>query len=72
MSTPLPHEVVIDPSQHHEAETWCWQHLGPRWEAFGNKSGRWACFWEGRRRFGGYRYHFADEQDATIFALRWS
>ena len=66
------HEVIIHKSRHHEAEAWCREHFGARWAAMSNMSGTWCCFWAGRERFGGYRYHFADESAAVMFALKWA
>jgi hypothetical protein len=38
-----------------------------------NRQGTWCCFWGGfREAKGNYLYHFAREQDAVIFALKWS
>lgn len=68
----FPHEVIIPKSQHHEAVAWCHEHFGARWASMDNLSGRWCCFWAGRERFGHYRYHFADEQAAVMFALKWA
>jgi len=68
----FPYEVIIHKSRHYEAEAWCREHFGPRWAAIGNLDGRWCCFWTGRERFGGYRYHFADERDMLLFSLKWT
>lgn len=67
----LPYEVIIHKSKHHEAESWCRERFGPRWEALGNKNGTWCCFWAGRERFSAYRYHFANDKDMVLFSLRW-
>jgi hypothetical protein len=69
----LPHTVQIHKSKHREAETWCRENLGPRWEALGNREGNWCCFWAGPRvKFQGYNYYFASERDAVIVSLKFS
>jgi hypothetical protein len=65
----LPYEVIIHKSKNHEAEAWCRQHFGLRWEAIGNRDGTWCCFWTGREL--AYRYHFANERDMIWFSLKW-
>jgi hypothetical protein len=62
----------------HLTHKWCVDQLGPRWDVFDNREGRWAVFWVGppRKRVStnhkAYEYLFAREQDAVMFALRWS
>ena len=68
----FPYEVIIHKSRYYEADAWCCEHFGPRWTATSNKDGKWCCFWAGRERFGGYRYHFADERDMLLFSLKWA
>jgi hypothetical protein len=61
-----PREVVED------AKAWCYQQWGTRWEALGNRSGTWSVFWAGRGIPGYYRWHFATEQQALMFTLKWA
>ncbi len=70
----LPYEVVIHKSRQRDAERWCRENLGPRWEVTGNRDGIWCCFWEGFRgeHAGKYRYYFANEGDTIMFILRWA
>jgi len=62
------HEIIIPREQHHQAAEWCTETFGPRWEAIGNRSGTWTCFWAG---WGNYRFVFVKEEDAIICALRY-
>jgi hypothetical protein len=70
----LDHEVLIDSSLHREAARWCETQFGRRWEATGNRSGRWNMFWAGPGFGfpGQYRFCFAREQDMMMFILRWT
>lgn len=68
----LQYSVQIHKSKHHEAEKWCKQNLGPRWEVTGNRNGTWCCFWAGRENFGCYNYHFANERDMVWFSLKFT
>ena len=72
--TDLPFEIVIDKTKHHEASVWCTQQWSKRWSPIDNRQGTWCCFWVGTRskQSGKYRYHFKNEDDAILFALRWS
>lgn len=70
----LPYEVFISKDQHREAEAWCREKFGPRWEATGYRQGIWCCFWAGFRgpHSGKYRYYFQNDKDAMLFILRWT
>jgi len=70
----LPFEIVIDKKRNDEAADWCRQQWGDRWSVVDNRKGIWCCFWCGTRgvKAGMYRYHFQNERDAIMFALRWS
>ncbi len=73
----LPYEVLVLKHKHKDAEQWCQENLGPRWEAIGNRSGIWTCFWAGFPRppdpvkSGSYRYYFESAEDAMMFVLRF-
>lgn len=67
----LPNNVCIHKSKFHDAEVWCRNNLGPRWEALGNRSGIWCCFWAGTRDMIHYNFYFLKEEDALIFRLKW-
>jgi hypothetical protein len=69
--TKLEHEIMIDDRKHVDAERWCRSHLGKRWEVIGYREGLWACFWAGRDAHNLYRFCFAQESDALVFALKW-
>lgn len=74
------YKTLIHKSQHHQAARWCYETFGARWAAveYGNgigkatKSGVWACFWAGRDNFEYYNFHFHNEQDFTLFVLKWA
>ena len=68
----LDHEIMIDDRKHVNAERWCRSNLGKRWQAIGYQEGLWACFWAGRDAHNLYRFCFAEETDAIVFALKWS
>lgn len=69
----LNYTVRIHKTRHLDAERWCRENLGPRWEVIGNRSGTWCCFWAGHRsKIPGYDYHFANERDMIWFALKFS
>jgi len=70
----LPHQVYINKQQHREAREWCQQQWGQGWSVLDNRRGTWCCFWAGTRGpyRGMYEYSFHNEQDALMFALRWS
>jgi hypothetical protein len=69
----LDHGVWIDSGLHAQAARWCTSYLGCRWEATGNRSGRWNMYWSGPGADAGkYRFCFAREQDMMMFMLRWS
>ena len=68
----LDHGVLIDSGLHAQAARWCTSYLGCRWEATGNRSGRWNMFWSGFKDPGKYRFCFAREQDMMMFILRWA
>ncbi len=69
----LPYTITIHKDHHREAEEWCRTRGGDRWSVTDNRQGTWCCFWGGfREANGNYRYHFAREEDAIIFALMWS
>lgn len=67
----LPFNIITDTRIIVPAVEWCLQQFGPRWEAVGNRSGTWCCFWNGHRSGRGYTWHFKREEDANWFALRW-
>jgi hypothetical protein len=74
MKKPLPHQVRITKRQHPYAAKWCEQHLGAIQSFMYNESGLWCCSWAGLASpWGGgdYIYYFANEHDATMFAMRW-
>jgi hypothetical protein len=69
----LEYTVRINKSKHYDAEKWCRENFGERWCVLSNRTGIWCCFWGGfREANGNYRYHFANERDAVLFALRWA
>jgi hypothetical protein len=70
----LDHEVELPLAGKsvYEVDTWCQEQFGPRWQAVGNRTGRWSCFWSGKTGPISYRHCFAYEQDMFLFLLRWS
>ena len=71
-STDFSYHVFVDKKYHREAKKWCRENLGPRWEAFGNRSGVWCCFWGGTRCYAKYKYFFSSEEVAVLFSLKWA
>ena len=67
----LEHEVWINDRKHVDAERWCQTLLGKRWNVIDEREGRWACFWGGSGAHWLYRFCFAEEADAIVFALKW-
>ena len=67
------YNVVVDKKVVEPAQAWCLEQLGSRWEAIGNRSGNWCCFWAGFRgeNAGKYIFHFTHYEDAVLFALKW-
>ena len=74
----LTHEVIIHAKSNVDIErmcSWCHKQFGMRFSIvdrpnFG-RDGTWQCTWKG----GGlstYTFSFDHEQDAVLFALRWS
>ena len=81
--TRLEHRVTINDKSAFEIErisTWCHEQFGQRFsiadrENFG-RDGVWQCLWKGldssTYHSAGYEFSFDHEQDAVLFALRWS
>ena len=67
----LEYEVWLDQHKQIHAERWCQQQLGKCWNVIDEREGRWACFWGGRDSHWLYRFCFAQEADAVLFALKW-
>jgi hypothetical protein len=70
----LPYGVQTDKKIIHEAEHWCVNQWGPRWEAVGNREGTWCLFWGGSRVENSpsmYQWWFESEQQRMWFLLRW-
>ena len=65
------HEILIPKERQRQAAEWCTETFGPRWEAVGNRSGTWSCFWAGFNSGGNYRFAFVKEEDAIICAMRY-
>lgn len=74
-STDFVHRILLPKHRHQwQADQWCREQFGDRWEATGNRSGRWCVFWRGLRDEDSslYEWLFVNEADALLFALRWS
>ena len=72
-SRDFPHVFVLPKMKSQlEADQWCEQQFGPKWEAIGNRQGVWCCFWKGRGVPGSYEWMFQNKRDATLFILKWS
>lgn len=67
----LEHEVWIHEHKQPDAERWCREQFGKRWNVIDQRDGRWACFWAGANSHWLYRFCFAQEADAMMFALKW-
>ncbi len=81
--TALPYTVIVEHINNHTIwppKQWCYGQFGPRWGLVESKnesrSGTWTVLWIGHDSRGqlsrNYRWHFAREQDAMLFQLRWS
>ena len=71
----LPYSVDTGNKILYQAEAWCKEQWGPRWVAIGNREGTWCVFWGGHRVEmlpSQYRWHFATEEQALWFKLKWS
>jgi hypothetical protein len=76
----LTHEVLIESKSNVDIErmcSWCQEQFGIRFSiverlTFG-QHGVWQCICDGRGRdHVVYKFSFDHEQDAILFALRWS
>lgn len=72
----LPWGVQTDVSIVHQADKWCTEQWGPRWEAVGNREGSWCVFWNGPRRndkkYNMYQWWFETEEQQLWFILKWT
>ena len=51
---------------------WCKETFGPRWDPIKYRIGVWTVFWGGFANGPDYYiWHFKNEKDAALFALRW-
>jgi len=74
-SSDFIHKILMPKEKNQwEVDQWCKEQFGPRWEATGNRSGRWCCFWRGfgHERAGTKDYVILDEKKFTMFLLRWA
>ena len=58
----------------HEMKEWCRQNVGQE-QTWTESGGVWACFWAGGSPdypTDQYNWLFKSEQDAIMFALRWT
>lgn len=72
----LPYGVQTDKTIVHEAEAWCVEQWGHRWQAVGNHEGTWCVFWGGfgmssQKRDSHYQWWFETEQQQMLFTLKW-
>lgn len=72
----LSYSVQTDKNIVNEAEAWCIEQWGHRWEVTGYPKGTWTVFWGGfsmnsQKQDRHYQWWFATEQQAMLFALRW-
>lgn len=76
----LTHEVLIQSKSNFDIErmySWCYEQLGIRFGIVDREScgldGVWQCMYTGKGRdHAVYKFSFDHEQDAILFALRWS
>lgn len=54
------------------ASAWCTEKFGERWSVTDNRKGVWCWGLCGRDVPGSYEWYFQNEDDATLFLLRWS
>lgn len=71
MNKQLPYGVQTDKKVLHQAEKWCREQWGPRWEVTGNRAGTWCVFWGGRGIPGYYQWWFETEKQQMLFMLKW-
>jgi hypothetical protein len=70
----LPYGVQTDREILREAEPWCIEQWGHRWQVVGNTEGTWTVFWTGNQVENypsTYQWWFASEQQQLMFTLRW-
>jgi len=51
---------------------WCESEMGPCYDMRYNREGKWMCGWGGPKESHSYRFVIRDQEDAVMFALRWS
>jgi hypothetical protein len=73
----LPYKIVMDGHNNEfeseSAREWCKQHIGKEWILKENTQGVWSdwiCVWDAEMH-GIRTWHFKNEKDAVLFALRW-
>jgi hypothetical protein len=68
------HKIQVMPtiSMRAAMASWCGDQFDRPWQAVDNRDGRWCYFWCGPSDHAYYRFHFRDQEDAVMFALRWS
>ena len=64
-------KILIEHDRLDPALIWCEENVGTRWRV-GHTDGTWCCFWAGTRDRTHFRFHFLNDEDAVLFALRWS
>jgi len=70
----LPYGMQTDRNILREAESWCIEQWGPRWQVSGNPKGTWTVFWGGNHVENypsTYQWWFETEQQQLMFTLRW-
>jgi len=74
-SSDFVHKILMPKEKNQwEIDQWCKDQFGARWEAVGNRSGTWCCFWRGFKNdaSGDYEWFFVNKDDAMWFSLRWA
>lgn len=75
----LEHETLIEMPKRVPVSRWCEQQFGQPWHPLDNPQGRWTMAWAGRNsnftdltNFDKYQVYFADQQDLSVFELKWT
>ena len=68
----MKHRVIVTRKNYLPAKKWCSEHFGKKWDLLDNRTGVWRCLWSGSSDPTRFVFSFANEKDATWFALVWS
>ena len=67
----LRHVVYIESYRHPEANAWCEQMFGTKFNPIDNRAGTWGMYWAGINLREKYQFRFTHEKDMLWFRLKW-